>query len=332
MDPMEGAVTLFDDADALLRDALAVSAHARPLDGRDRIEPGDLFVATVTVENQGVGDDAGTAARTAFVDVIARVEATPFASPVHDEQPVRDTTLELGELIFGEATSRDVTMRALAAMDGPEPFARVHVRGRLDVERFFTAASVHQFSTEIRRPVAQDAAADAFRTALLSDVLPDGFHLESASFDVDDDEAFRDLVDDPDRFRHFVRERVIELAEGRGLASAAVQSAANLLPELYLDVHQTGYTGALALALWFVGFDQGESFSFAEVRAAARDYLSVEAPDPATSVWDARRELRLFKGFPNDGVLADPITVSDLPVVVDYGRRTVTLWAGSLRA
>ena len=68
-------MTLFDAADALLRDALIVTAHARPLDGHDRILPGDEFVSTVTVENQGLGDGAGTAARTAFLDVVARVEA-----------------------------------------------------------------------------------------------------------------------------------------------------------------------------------------------------------------------------------------------------------------
>lgn len=318
-------MTLFDDAEALLRDALVVSAHARPDGDAAQIAPGDSFTAIVTVENEGLGDDASTAARTAFVDVVARLEATPFAAPLVDGDPVRDLTLELGELIFGEAATREVPMRAIAALDGPEPFARVHVRGSLDLLRFFVSTSVHQFSTEIRRPQTHDPAAEAFQDHMTRTVLPDAFTLCHWSFDLEGEDAFLDLVDDPRRFRAFVRERVVELAEGRGLASAAVQAATNPLTELYIDTHGTGYGGSLALALWFVGFDLGESFTFEDVARAARDYLSGGA------TWDARRELRVFKGFENDGVLADAITVVDLPVVVDYGSRTVTLWAGSLR-
>jgi len=318
-------MTLFDDADALLRDALVVTAHARPGDGADGIAPGDDFVATVTVENEGLGDGSSTAARTAFLEVVTRVEATPFAAPLVDGQPVSEVTLTVGELIFGEAASREIPMRALAALDGPEPFARVHVRGRLDLERFFMAASVHQFSTEIRRAPAEDAAAVALRERLCEQVLPEGFRLSCWSFDADDPEAFTELVDDPVRFRVFVRERVIELAEERGLATAAVQASAGLIPDLYVDVQEAGATGALAFALWFLSFDQGESFTAQDVIDAVGPYLS------GFQTWAERREVRVFKGFENDGVLAGPITVVDLPVVVDYGARTVTLWAGSLR-
>ena len=319
-------MTLFDAADALLRDALIVTAHARPLDGHDRILPGDEFVSTVTVENQGLGDGAGTAARTAFLDVVARVEATPFAAPLgEDGEPISELTLELGELIFGEAASRELRMRATAAMDGPEPFARVHAHGRLDLDRFFLAASVHQFTTEIRREQAQDPAAEALRRQLLVEVLPEGFSLCCWSFDFPDSDDFIELVDDPVRFRVFVRERVIELALARGVAQEAAQAVAGLLNELFVDVHETGATGSLALALWFMGFDQGESFAAADVIDVVGGYLS------AFDTWDERREVRVFKGFENDGVLADPVTVTDLPVIVDHGAQTITLWAGSLR-
>ena len=317
-------MTVFDEADVLLRDALVVTAHARPRPGADEIEPGEQFVATFAVENQGLGDSPGTQARSVFNGVLLRVEATPFAAPVVDGEMVNDLTIEVGELIYGEASSHELLMRATTALDGPEPFARVHVHGQLDVDRFFSAAGVHQFTTDIRRRPTIDRAAEAFRAALVAEVLPEGFHLSCWSFDLDEDETFRDLVDDQDRFRAFIRERVAELAEERGVAAAAVGATTRVLDELYLDVLESGYTGSLALALWFMDFDHGESITFDAVCSKARDYLVYDT-------FETRRELRIFKGFVNDGILVEPVTVVDLPVVVDYGARVVTLWAGSLR-
>lgn len=318
-------MTLFDDVDALLGEALSVSAHARPHEGADHIGPGDDFVATIVVENRGLGEEASTAARTAFLHVSARVQATPFATPVVDGQPVREVQLELGELIFGEASSRELSFHALGALDGSEPFVRVHVQGQLDLPRFFRSQTVHQFSTDIRRPVAHNAAATAFAQALRAGGLPGGFEVQSWSFDFDDAEMFSSMADDPVAFRRFVRERVAELAESRGLAAVLAREASLGLDDLYLDVHPTGGTGALALALWFVSFDQGEATSFDVVVERAQAYLG------GFDTFEHRRELRLFKGFENDRVLADAMTATDLPVVVDYGASTITLWAGSLR-
>lgn len=317
-------MTVFDEADALLRDALVVTAHARPRPGDDEIEPGESFVAAFAVENQGVGDHPGTHARCVFKGVVLRVEATPFAAPVVDGEIVNDITIEVGELIYGEASGHELTMRATTALDGPEPFARVHVHGQLDLDRFFASTAVHQFTTDIRRRPTHDAAASEFGARMKAEVLPEGFRLSSWSFDLDEDETFRDLVDDQDRFRAFVRERVAELAEERGVAAAAVGATTRVLDELYVDVLESGYTGSLAFALWFMDFDHGESFAFDAVRDVARDYLVYDT-------FETRRELRVFKGFVNDGILVEPVTVVDLPVVVDYGARTVTLWAGSLR-
>lgn len=316
-------MTLFDDADTLLREALRVTAHAKPLDGEGRIRAGQTFIATITVENEGVGMNASTHARTAFVGVTLRVEATPFAAPLVDEAPVKDLSIEVGELIFGEASIHEVPMRATGALDAFDAFARVHVHGHLDLERFFSVGTVHQFTTEVRREVITDVAVEAFRE-LVSEVLPESFALSAWSFGFDQARDFERVVEDPSRFRTFVRERVVEIAEKRGLPEPAVVGAADLLEDLYLDVHESGHTGSLALALWFMGFDQGESMDFLDVATRARAWLE------AFDTWEHRRELRLFKGFENDGVLAEPITVVDLPVIVDHGARTITLLAGSL--
>lgn len=316
-------MTLFDDADALLREALHVHAHARPGDN-GAIAPGDGFTAVVSIENTGLGERPGTHARTAFQGVTLRIEDTPFASPIVDGELVPEVTVDVGELIFGEVRSQEVPMQATAALDGPEPFCRVHVHGALDVDRFFSVGTVHQFSTEIRRAPAVDVAAQAFAGDLEADALPDGFDLGVASFDFDDETTFLEVAEDPTRFRAFVRERVVELAEGRGLATAAVTQAANILEDLYIDVHETGFTGALALGLWFMAFDQGESIRFDDVVRHAKAYLS------GFETWEERRELRVFKGFENDGILAGPITVVDLPVTVDYRAGLITLWTGSL--
>ncbi|MFK7928025.1 MAG: hypothetical protein AB8H79_07535 [Myxococcota bacterium] len=317
-------MTLFDDVDALLSDALVVTAHAKPLGGATAIRPGDDFVATLGVENQGLGEEASTAARTAFVGVVLRLQATPFAAPLVDGEPVREWMIELGELIFGEASSRDIRFRAMGALDGTEPFVRVQVRGQLDVQRFFTSESTHQFATDIRRAPTHNAAADTLLGDLGGGVLPPGFQVACWSFEEEDPEAFAQIVDDELRFRRFVRERVAEIAEGRGLAGIAASRGAAMVEGAYMDVHPTGGTGSLAFALWFVSFDQGEAVSFAAVSSAMRTYLG------DFDTFEDRRELRLFKGFDNDGLLATAMTVIDLPVVVDYGANTITLWAASL--
>ena len=319
-------MTLLDDVQSLLHDALVVSSHARPVDGKGAIEPGDTFLAAFTVENVGFSSRSTTQARAAFIDVSLRIEATPFAAPIVDGEPVNDVDVAIGELIHGEARTVERQFRALAALDGPEPYARAIVVGRLDLERFFTVQAVHRFTTEIHRAPASDPAVEAFAAALRADALPEGFALCPHTFDFDDASAFALIVDDLDRFRGFVRERVAEIAESRGLADEAIAVAAVPLAVAYVDVFETGFQAALAFALWFTGFDQGESIAFDAVRACGQRYFE------GYELWEQRRELRLIKGFDNDLVLADPITVVDLPVTVDHGARTVTLWAGSLRS
>ncbi len=318
-------MTLFDDALSLLHDALVVTAHARPLDGASDIAPGEPFVATVAVENVGFASRASTQARAVFVDVTLRIEATPFAAPLVDGEPVNDVVLPVGELIHGEARSFEVALQALAALDGPEPFARVLVGGRLDIERLFSVQAVHRFTTDIHRPAATDPAIAGFAQALRERALPAGFELATFTFDFDDERGFEQVARDPDRFRNFVRERVAELAEARGLADEAIAAATLPVAQAWCDAFDTGLQASVAFALWFLGFDQGETIDFEAVRACANDYFE------AFETWEQRRELRIVKGFDNDGVLAAPITVVDLPVIVDHGARTVTLWAGSLR-
>jgi hypothetical protein len=315
-------VTLFDDADELLHDALVVSALAKTPDGGP-LSPGEAFVGVFTVENTGVGDKVATQGRTVFLGVTLRVEATPFATPWVDGEARREVVFDIGELIYGEARTIEVLMRATAAIDGPEVFARAHLQGRLDVQRFFALGTVHAFTTDIRRPQADDPAADAFLHAATARGLAPGLAAKRWSFSFDDETSFLEVANDPDRFRGFVRERCVEIAEARGVAGAAVSAGTRAMLEQHVEVHPTGFTGSLAFALWWVGFDQGESSDFGQLAELARAYLTSEP-------FENRRELRIFKGFDNDGVLADPWTVPDLPVVVDYGARIVTLWAASL--
>lgn len=318
-------MSFFDEAQALLDEALVVTAHARPVDEADAIEPGDTFFATFTVENVGISERPASQARTAFVGVTLRIEATPFAAPLVDQEPVNDILLSVGELIYGESWSTECELRALAALDGPEPFARAVVQGQLDLKRYFSVQGIHRFTTEIRRATATDPAIEAFRQELSDEVLPEGFTLHAWTFDFDDAAHFDQVADDPDRFRNFIRERVAELAEARGLADEAIAAATLPVAGAWYDIFETGYQASLAFALWFIGFDQGESVSFDGVRVPARRYFE------DFDTYEERRELRLIKGFENDGVLADPVTVVDLPVVVDYGSRTLTLWGASLR-
>lgn len=86
---------------------------------------------------------------------------------------------------------------------------------------------------------------------------------------------------------------------------------------VYMDVYPKGLTASLALALWFMEFDEDNWFSFQDVHSVLKkEFLS-------RGRMRERLEIRLMKG-------AFPPMMRDQPVLVDYRERKITLLFGEL--
>lgn len=133
---------------------------------------------------------------------------------------------------------------------------------------------------------------DLFET-LKRDVLPDCFSLTHFCVEFENAEEFHRAVGRPADFRRLVEKHT-------GITTENV----------YIDPWSSGFLGSIALALWFMEFDEDNWFSFADVQGRIAEYLS------SRIYLKDRVELRLVKGNP-------PEMIRDLPVLVDYRNRSV---------
>ncbi len=86
---------------------------------------------------------------------------------------------------------------------------------------------------------------------------------------------------------------------------------------IYMDVYRKGLTASLALALWFMEFDEDNWFSFQDVHdVLKKEFLSRKRVRE-------RLELILVKG-------SFPPMMLDQPVLVDHREGTVTFLFGEL--
>lgn len=168
------------------------------------------------------------------------------------------------------------------------------------------------------------SSAERFKLEMYKNVILDNWELEYDLTEFADEAHFLNIVDNESEFREFVSRRLVKISfdqyQNQGLADVA----GTLLNGLYIDKYFSGFIGAYALALWFFRFDADNWFSYNRVQDTCSLYL-----DGYSYVRD-RRELRLFKGYPNAGVIANSVTVDDLPVVVDYAQRSIAIWRATL--
>ncbi|RMG72371.1 MAG: hypothetical protein D6722_05545 [Bacteroidetes bacterium] len=168
-------------------------------------------------------------------------------------------------------------------------------------------------------------AAEAFRRQMSKTVLPSNFTLVYDSIHIRELKNFHLIARTPSRLNHLVTKRLEAIAYEKHGDVPVRDLIGTLLDQAYLETFPSPQIGAYALALWFYRFDEDNWFSFASAHAEAEAYLSrYEAPSD-------RLELRLYKGFPNAGLLMDPISVTDLPVVVNYPEQVITIWRAQLQ-
>ena len=142
---------------------------------------------------------------------------------------------------------------------------------------------------------------EQFMESMRKKVLPENFKLTGSMFSFKTQNEFQDAVSDSEDFLRFVNKQ---------WGYDCIES--------YSDVFFSGFLGSYAFSLWFMEFDEDNWFSFEKVQLETEKYLN------SYSSVSERKELRVIKGS------FLPMRL-DLPVVVDYENRSVTVWTGELR-
>ncbi|MEM0997723.1 MAG: hypothetical protein AAGN35_11605 [Bacteroidota bacterium] len=170
------------------------------------------------------------------------------------------------------------------------------------------------------------SADEAFKQGMYNGVVfPANFDLEYHYVHFVDDESFRQVVEEDSVLTRTVSQllfdAVLQRTQNRPLAS----TAKNYLPQCFLEHTRSAHQASYYFAYWFYRFDSDNWFSFDRVRQETEKYLEYNWRN------EDRLELKFYKGFDQNGLLAEAITVEDLPVVINYGERRVTIWGAGLR-
>ncbi|HHG83420.1 MAG TPA: hypothetical protein ENJ82_01625 [Bacteroidetes bacterium] len=168
------------------------------------------------------------------------------------------------------------------------------------------------------------SAAEQFKLSMYHDLLQDNWVLNYDRSEFPDERAFLNLVDNPTAFKSWLADKVAELAVQKTGQANNGPLAQKSLNNACVESFYSGYVGSYSMALWFFRFDEDNWFSFDRVHEKTEIYLS--SPAYARD----RIELRNFVGFENSGLLANPITVSGLPVTVNYMEQTISIWSCQL--
>ncbi len=169
-------------------------------------------------------------------------------------------------------------------------------------------------------------AAKAFQDRMYNGVIyRENFDLDYRSLSYATDAEFLAIVDNDSNFTNAVGAVVEKWVDERSGNRQLAATAGRYLRLTHLERTTSAHLGGYYFAYWFFRFDEDNWFSFERVRTETDFYLSY---NPS---YQDRLELRFFKGFDNCGLLANAISPTDLPAVVNYGERKITVWRGDLR-
>lgn len=167
-------------------------------------------------------------------------------------------------------------------------------------------------------------AADAFRNALYLNVIRENWLVDHHSVRFEDEQQFLDLVSDQKIFRDWIEGQAACMARDRTHDSRLHAEVRRRLRESSLETYEIGEVGAMALAMWFYKVDADNWFNFEQVLRETRLFIDF-MPD-----FLDRTELRVFEGFRNQGILAGPVTVTGLPVTVNFSEQIISIWTVQL--
>lgn len=166
---------------------------------------------------------------------------------------------------------------------------------------------------------------EAFRLAMYDGVILDNWTLKHETQQIDGEQEFIDTARVDCFLKNYVADEIKRISTERYGNAQAANIASRTLDGLYLERFEDAHLASFAFALWFYRLDMDNWFSFETVRLKLEHYLS------AYPNHNDRLELCFFKGFNNDQVLTKAISAIDLPVVLNYGERRISIWSAELR-
>lgn len=171
------------------------------------------------------------------------------------------------------------------------------------------------------------SAAQAFQDRMYDDsiIFEENWTLEYFQTTFDEQETFNELVNDEEAFRQWIVEKVGAIGQERGADKQQIDEMTQQLSTAYMDTYfNTIPAAGYALALWFYEFDADNWFSWERIQEPTGAYFSHHDGYP----WEM--ELKFFKGFTQQGIIRPGITPEDLPVVINWPERAITIWFSAL--
>ncbi len=170
----------------------------------------------------------------------------------------------------------------------------------------------------------QLTAAEGFLNRMRRSVIPENFILNHHDIQYETDESFQVVATQDGLLRDHIAAEVQRISALKYGNELAARLAARLIYTTYLDRIEPEYVAPFAWATWFYKFDADNWFGFDTVREECRLYLE------GLGQYQIANSLVLFRGFELDEVLAQPVTVVDLPVVLQPDERRISIWTAQL--
>lgn len=171
-------------------------------------------------------------------------------------------------------------------------------------------------------------AAKAFRDSMYDNsiIYEANWTLEYDTTHVADEEAFGKLAYNDDAFRGYVVNRMQQLFKEHDVDEKRGETMLESLRNSYIDSYNNSSpTAGYAFALWFYEFDADNWFGWETIQAQTIPYFEYHMDSR-----ESEMHLRFFKGFPLMGIIRPGITPEDLPVVLNFQERAITIWFSAL--
>lgn len=172
--------------------------------------------------------------------------------------------------------------------------------------------------------VFQYTAAEDFHKRMRRSVIPGNFILNHHDIQYETDESFQVVACQDGLLRDHIAAEVQRISALKYGNELAARLASRLIYTTYLDRIEPEYTASYAWATWFYKFDADNWFGFEQVRQACALYLE------GLGQYETGNSLILFRGFNLHEVLAQSVTVVDLPVVLQADERRISIWTAQL--
>lgn len=169
-------------------------------------------------------------------------------------------------------------------------------------------------------------AGETFRRKMYEEhvIFESNWPLWLFEYPIEDPKEFQELATDDLKFRAFIGQQLEQICATEGAQKEHCAQALEAVSTNYLDAFTNStQEAAHAMALWFYRFDADNWFSYEQVFEQTQAYFSFYPDYP----WEM--DLRFFKGI--ESTLIEPgITVSDLPIVINYPEQSISVWMSTL--